>query len=58
MVAEAVEPIRAEGLRVGLYHSLIDWHHPDVTVDWVHPQRDDADATAVNDGRDIELTLR
>ena len=26
---EIVEAIRAEGLRVGLYHSLWDWHHPD-----------------------------
>jgi len=25
---EIVEAIRAEGLRVGLYHSLWDWHHP------------------------------
>ncbi len=26
---EIVEAIRGEGLRVGLYHSLWDWHHPD-----------------------------
>jgi len=26
---EVVEAIRAQGLRVGLYHSLWDWHHPD-----------------------------
>ena len=26
---EIVEAIRAEGLHVGLYHSLWDWHHPD-----------------------------
>ena len=25
---EIVEAIRAEGLRVGFYHSVIDWHHP------------------------------
>lgn len=25
---EIVEAIRAEGLKVGAYHSLIDWHHP------------------------------
>ena len=24
---------RAEGLKVGFYHSLIDWHHPDFPVD-------------------------
>lgn len=29
MVREYVDATRAEGLRVGFYHSLIDWHHPD-----------------------------
>jgi len=29
LVGEFVEACRAEGLRVGLYHSLSDWHHPD-----------------------------
>ena len=26
---EIVEALRAEGLKVGIYHSVIDWHHPD-----------------------------
>lgn len=26
---EIVDATRAEGLRVGAYHSIIDWHHPD-----------------------------
>lgn len=29
LVAEFVEAARAEGLRVGFYFSLPDWHHPD-----------------------------
>lgn len=29
---EIVEALRAEGLRVGVYHSVIDWHHPDYHV--------------------------
>lgn len=29
LVREYVEAARAEGLRVGLYYSLMDWHHPD-----------------------------
>lgn len=33
-----VEAFRDEGLKVGFYHSVIDWHHPDFTIDWVHPQ--------------------
>lgn len=29
LVKEFVEACRKEGLKVGLYHSVIDWHHPD-----------------------------
>lgn len=32
MVREFVEAARAEGLRVGLYYSLMDWHHPDGAI--------------------------
>jgi alpha-L-fucosidase len=28
LVKEIVDALRAEGLRVGFYHSVIDWHHP------------------------------
>ncbi len=43
LVGEFVEAFRAEGLKVGFYFSLIDWHHPDYTVDRVHPQRTTSD---------------
>ncbi|MFI6873316.1 alpha-L-fucosidase [Streptomyces sp. NPDC050400] len=39
LVREFVDAMRAEGLRVGLYYSLLDWHHPDFTVDEHHPLR-------------------
>lgn len=39
LVKEFVDAFRAEGLKVGFYYSLIDWHHPDFTIDRVHPQR-------------------
>jgi alpha-L-fucosidase len=29
LVAEYVKAARAEGLRVGFYYSMMDWHHPD-----------------------------
>ncbi len=29
LVREFVEAVRGEGLRVGFYYSLMDWHHPD-----------------------------
>ncbi len=38
LVREYVDALRAEGLKVGFYYSLIDWHHPDYTIDRVHPQ--------------------
>ncbi|NDL58533.1 alpha-L-fucosidase [Phytoactinopolyspora sp. XMNu-373] len=53
LVAEFVEAVRGEGLRVGFYHSLIDWHHPDFTIDYHHPRRDDADARVANESKDM-----
>ena len=29
LVREFLDAFRAEGLKVGLYYSLLDWHHPD-----------------------------
>lgn len=53
LVREFVEACRAEGLRVGLYHSLIDWHHRDFTIDWNHPLRNDPRVDELNRGRDM-----
>jgi alpha-L-fucosidase len=53
LIAPYVEALRAEGLKVGFYHSLIDWHHPDFTVDGVHPQRNADDVESLNAGRDM-----
>lgn len=41
LVREFVDAVRAEGLRVGLYYSLLDWHHPDFPKynDPIHPMR-------------------
>ncbi|MDQ6422941.1 alpha-L-fucosidase [Paenibacillus sp. LHD-117] len=41
LVAEFLEAFRAEGLKVGLYYSLIDWHHEDYPAygDRIHPMR-------------------
>ncbi|MCE7992707.1 MAG: alpha-L-fucosidase [Roseivirga sp.] len=52
---EWVDAFRAEGLKVGFYYSLIDWHHPEYTVDRVHPQsaRSDEEYTQLNKGRDM-----
>ncbi len=41
LVQEYVDAFRAEGLRVGFYYSLLDWHHPDYPAygDRQHPMR-------------------
>jgi alpha-L-fucosidase len=51
---------RAEGLRIGFYYSLIDWHHPDFEFDWMNPEdpcRKPGDCPArdsINRHRDME----
>ncbi len=55
LIKEYVEAFRAEGLKVGFYYSLIDWHHPDYTIDSNHPLRQTADTAyaRLNKGRDM-----
>ena len=55
VVKEYVEAFRAEGLKVGFYYSLLDWHHPDYTIDSNHPQRQTSDSAyaRLNKGRDM-----
>jgi alpha-L-fucosidase len=47
-----VNAFRKEGIKVGFYYSLIDWNHPDFTIDGTHPQRGDAEFRKVNASRD------
>ena len=58
LVKEYVQAFREEGLKVGFYYSLLDWHHPDYTMDDVHPlvQVDTSAANyrRLNKGRDME----
>jgi alpha-L-fucosidase len=50
-----VDAFHAEGLKIGFYYSLIDWHHPDYTVDRNHPQRASTgeEYNKLNAGRDM-----
>ncbi len=48
-----VDAFREEGLKVGFYYSLIDWHHPEFPVDRIHPRRDDTAFREQEKGRDI-----
>ncbi len=47
-----VEAFRSRGLKVGFYHSLIDWHHPDFVIDDNHPLAEHPDREKLNAGRD------
>lgn len=57
IVREFLEAGREAGLKVGLYYSLIDWHHPDFPHygDRYHPMR--SDPAASNEERDFERYL-
>lgn len=46
LVREYVDAFRAEGLAVGFYYSIIDWHHPDYPAVSNHPMRDDEEYKA------------
>jgi len=57
IIKEWVEAFRAEGLGVGFYYSLIDWHHPEYTIDRVHPQSANTqeEYDKLNEGRDMAV---
>ncbi len=55
LVREYVDAFRAEGLKIGFYYSLIDWHHPHFPIDMLHPRRNDPDAFEQNQGRDMKI---
>ena len=48
-----VEAFRGRNLKVGFYHSLLDWHHPDYTADIHHPMRENAEYVAADTTRDL-----
>lgn len=59
LVAEYVEAVRAEGLKVGLYFSLIDWYHDDFPHygDRQHPMRNNPAYTNENRNWDNYVTF-
>lgn len=46
-----VDAFRSQNLRVGFYHSLIDWHHPQFVIDRLHSMRNSPQRAAMNEGR-------
>ncbi len=47
-----VEAFRKRDMRVGFYHSLIDWHHPQFTIDDMHVRHAEPDRDKLNAQRD------
>lgn len=54
LIREYVDAFRAEGIKIGFYYSLLDWHHPDYPHygDRIHPMRDNPEYK--NDGRNFD----
>jgi len=57
IIREWVDAFRSEGLGVGFYYSLIDWHHPHYTIDKMHPQsaNNQEEYDQLNKGRDMTV---
>jgi alpha-L-fucosidase len=52
LLAPMLEAFRRHDLRIGLYHSLPDWHHPDYVIDRIHPLWNHPDREQLDQGRD------
>ena len=57
LVREYVDAFRGEGLKIGFYYSLLDWHHPDYPhmTDRHHPMRGNPDYP--DEGRNFDRYL-
>ena len=55
IVREYVDAFRAEGIKIGIYYSLIDWHHEHFTIDVFHPLNRLPDAAEMNKLRDMNI---
>lgn len=52
LIAPMINAFREQNMRVGLYHSLIDWHHQHFTIDDMHSMRNHPDREKLNKSRD------
>ena len=54
LLKQVVQAYREEGLRVGFYYSLLDWHHPEYTIDRNHPMYNNEEFKKKAAGRDMQ----
>lgn len=45
LLKKIVWAFREQGFGIGFYYSLIDWRHPEFTIDGLHPRRNDKPKT-------------
>ena len=61
-IREIVDAFRAENIKVGFYHSLIDWHHPHYVIDSVnYPSglgKTREELAEMNKGRDQKIYIK
>jgi alpha-L-fucosidase len=53
LLTPMLDAFKHQGLRLGTYHSVIDWHHPEFPIDDLHSQRNHPDRASLNETRDI-----
>jgi alpha-L-fucosidase len=53
LIKPMVQAFRDEGLRVGFYYSLLDWHHPEYPVDCYHPMYKNEEYKKQTQNRDV-----
>jgi alpha-L-fucosidase len=54
LIKPMVQAFREEGLRVGFYYSLLDWHHPEYTIDRYHPMFNNLEFREKAQNRDMK----
>ncbi|SJZ55415.1 alpha-L-fucosidase [Pilibacter termitis] len=54
LLKELIEAFREEGLKIGIYYSLLDWYHKDFLVDGYHPMRNNVSYIEENKKGDME----
>lgn len=58
LLGPMVNAFRKNSLRVGYYHSLIDWHHPDFVIDDLHSMRNHPDREKLNRKRHQDIYVK
>lgn len=59
-IREFLDAFRAEGIKVGIYYSLLDWHHPDYPAygDMYAPMRDNPEFAEKEKEKDFNRYLK